>query len=305
MNICDVAEPRRWVLPNSSPTGGEITLAGWDFGGTGELALLHHANGMCAATWALVATELAHDFRVIAVDARGHGDSDHLTVPDDYAWRYFADDLTALAGVLCEETGRGRVALGLGSSFGGIVTAMAEANHAGLFERIVMLDPPIHPTAEMVRNLDVDMPAESGHVDTLVEMTRRRRAVWPSRQAVREKWADKPLFAGWTAEAFTLHVEEGFRELAGGEVELKCDPAVEAHVFATTDSQSPLDYAPHVRVPVSLVRAADGAMPAPILRAVTELMPQGVYSELAGGHLLPLEQPDLVVAHVLTFCGAR
>ncbi len=305
MNIRDVAEPRRWVLPNSSPAGGEITLAGWDFGGTGELALLHHANGMCAATWALVALELTQRFRVIAVDARGHGDSDHLTVPDDYAWRYFAEDLASLAVTLRAEMGLERIALGLGSSFGGIITATAEAKHGGLFERIVMLDPPIHPTAEMVRTLEVDMPAESGHVETLVEMTRRRRAVWPSRQLVREKWADKPLFADWTDEAFTLYVEEGFRDLESGEVALKCDPAVEAHIFATTDSQSPHDYAPDVGVPVSLVRAADGEMPAPILRAVAALMPQGVYSELPGGHLLPLEKPDLVVAHVLSFCDVR
>ena len=122
MNIHDIAEHRRWTLPNSSPAGGEITIAGWDFGGRGELALLHHANGMCAATWALVAAGLTEHFRVVAIDARGHGDSQHLSVPDDYAWHFFANDLVALVDALRAETGAGRVALGLGS-----LTATARA----------------------------------------------------------------------------------------------------------------------------------------------------------------------------------
>ncbi len=303
MNIRDVASPRRFTIANSSPAGGGLELAAWDFGGDGPLALLHHANGMCAATWGTVAANLAKDFRVIALDARGHGDSTHLAVPDDYAWSFYVDDLIALARELIAASGTERIALGLGSSFGGIVTAAAEAAAPGLFERIVMLDPPIHPTPDMVDALGLEIPAESGQREMLVEMTLRRRAVWPSRALVREKWVDKPLFANWRPEAFALYVDEGFRDLDDGTVALKCDPAVEAHIFATTGSLSPMDYAPAIRVPVSMVRAADGDFPDAVLRAVSALMPAGSYAELAGGHLLPLENPQGVVQHVRQFCA--
>ena len=37
--------------------------------------LRHHANGFCAATWGLVAERLTPRWQVLAVDARGHGDS--------------------------------------------------------------------------------------------------------------------------------------------------------------------------------------------------------------------------------------
>ena len=29
------AEPRRWTVPNASPAGGDLEIAGWDFGGRG------------------------------------------------------------------------------------------------------------------------------------------------------------------------------------------------------------------------------------------------------------------------------
>ena len=77
-----------WVVPNASPAGGNIELAGWDFGGHGRpLALLHHANGMCGAVWAPLARALTAHYHVVAIDARGHGASHHLSVPDDYGDR--------------------------------------------------------------------------------------------------------------------------------------------------------------------------------------------------------------------------
>ena len=50
-----------------------VEIATLDFGGRGPLALLHHANGFCAAVWAPVAKALTRHYRVIAMDARGHG----------------------------------------------------------------------------------------------------------------------------------------------------------------------------------------------------------------------------------------
>ena len=55
MELTSYATARRWQVDNPSPSGATIEIAGWDFGGEGPLALLHHANGMCAATWGLVA----------------------------------------------------------------------------------------------------------------------------------------------------------------------------------------------------------------------------------------------------------
>ena len=60
------------------------------------------------------------------------------------------------------------------------------------------------------------------------------------------------------------------------------------------------DFAPRVRAPVELVHAKDGDFPAEFARAVAGLFPKGTYAGLDGGHLLPLENPDGVSAHLLS-----
>lgn len=299
MNLNEIATPRRWELDNPSPRGGQITIAGWDFGGEGPLALLHHANGMCAALWALVAQPLTKHYRVIAVDARGHGDSDRLSVPDDYHWDYFVSDLAGVARSLLEEYGEEKITLGLGSSFGGIVTAATQARH-DLYRRVVMLDPPLHPNEEMVKRVGLEgQVVISSEREGLVEQTLKRRSVWPSRDAAREAWADKPLFAPWQDEAFDIYLNEGMGDAEDGTVYLKCDPTVEAHIFQSTGSLNVLDFAHEVAVPVTLAYAGRGFFPELFFRKVVELFPNGRFVTLDGGHMLPLEVPEMVVELVL------
>ena len=214
-------------------TTDDIEIAAWDWGGDGPIALLHHANGMCGATWTLVAERLASRYRVVAVDARGHGDSSSPPAPEGYPMHAFVDDLVAVAAALLAETGQSRIAYGIGSSFGGIVTAMAEARRPALFERIAMLDPPIHPDAALSAQLD----ASGGILDprpSIAAQARKRNAVWPSRASARAAWQDKPMFKAWQPRAFDLYLAEGFRDRPDGQVELKCRPDVEATIFATS-----------------------------------------------------------------------
>jgi pimeloyl-ACP methyl ester carboxylesterase len=301
VTLVDLAQPRRWTVPNTSPCGGELVIAGWEFGDDSKpTAMLHHANGMCAATWALVAAKLAENYHVFAVDARGHGDSSRLTVPDDYHWDCFVNDLVQVSHQVLAETGQDSIRLGVGSSFGGIVTAGAQAAHGQLFDQIVMLDPPVHPTEEIVAALGLGLvPEASGQREQLVNQTLRRRAIWASREEARIAWQDKPLFASWHPDAFELYLSEGFEDLPDGQVALKCEPTVEAHIFGTTGSLGVLDYAPNVNIPVKLVHAALGFFPEDFFRVVAGLFPQGEFDTMAGGHLLPLEVPELVAEYLL------
>ena len=92
--LLDAAQLRRLPLPDR---GVEIALLDW--GGDGPLALLHHANGFCKGTLALVAAPLRPHFRVVAMDARGHGDSTPGSGDDPYAWAAFAGDIAAAARI--------------------------------------------------------------------------------------------------------------------------------------------------------------------------------------------------------------
>ncbi len=296
------AEPRRWVVPDPSGLRDSISISGWDWGGSGPLALLNHANGLCAATWALVAEELRSRYHVVAIDARGHGDSDDLPAPEGYVWNYFVADLYAVAQALLQETGAAQIAYGIGNSFGGIIAAATEGAHPGLFERVAMLDPPIHPTPELLEEIGVDMPPEAvERRETLVGRTLNRRATWPSRDAVREAWLGKPMFDGWLPQAFELYLNEGFRDLENGQVTLKCPPAVEASIFETTGSINMFEVAATLELPVLLVHASKGIFPAQIFHKLANTFPNGTYLDMPAGHLLPLEVPRLCVEALVDF----
>ena len=90
--------------------GVEIALLDW--GGDGPLVLMHHANGFCAGTLGLVAEALVPAFRVIGMDARGHGDSSKPEGPEAYGWDHFALDYLAVAERLAAEHAGGRVGVG-------------------------------------------------------------------------------------------------------------------------------------------------------------------------------------------------
>ncbi|MDH3643276.1 MAG: alpha/beta hydrolase [Gammaproteobacteria bacterium] len=291
---------RRWRIEDPFQQGG-IEIAGFDWGGDGPIALLHHANGFCAATWGLVAKQLCSRYRVVAVDARGHGDSETRPIPDGYRWEYLASDLAQVARRLLEETAEQSIALGVGSSMGGIITAGAEARHPGLFQRIAMLDPPIHPSDALLQELGMALPTEQPNI---AAQARKRSAIWPSRDTARQAWRDKPMFSTWQPEAFELYVNEGFRDREDGSVELKCDPHVEATIFETTGSLDTFEFAPRVAAPVLLVRAGRGQFPAPIFEHLARLFPDCDYRVVDAGHLLPMEAPELAVELLDEFATA-
>ena len=107
-----------------------------------------------------------------------------------YQWREFGADLAAVARALAAEIG-GRIALGLGHSFGGTSMLLAAAEEPALFERLVLVDPVLH-APRAAESWDPERLARAG---SLVERASRRRAVFPDRAAARENWRDKELFA--------------------------------------------------------------------------------------------------------------
>lgn len=100
------------------------------------------------------------------------------------------------------------------------------------------------------------------------------------------------MFANWSESAFELYLSECLARDANGGVSLKCDPAVEAHIFQTTGNLAVTDYAGAVKAPVLYIRASRGNVPADFCRRVARLFPNSSYVEMEGGHLLPLEVPE-------------
>ena len=293
LEILALATPRRLQL---AERGVEMALLDW--GGAGPLALLHHANGFCKGVLGLLVPELRRHFRVFAMDARGHGDSSQPEGPDAYRWEEFALDVAAVAERLAEEHGA-PLALGLGHSFGGTSMLGAASRRPDLFERLVLVDPVTPSGAE-------DGPAERhAHTANLAEGALRRRSEWPSREDARAWWALRPLFEEWQPDALDLYALDGLRDRADGAVELKCPGAIESAVFQNGGGVDVAALVAGMETPTLWLRAARGNFPVDIYQALVSSMRDARLETLDAGHLVPMEQPQLVLEPTLRFCARR
>jgi pimeloyl-ACP methyl ester carboxylesterase len=275
--------------------GRGVELALLDWGGAGPPLLLAHANGFCAAIWDPVARQLREHFRVVGYDARGHGDSSRPPVPDGYGWHEFGADAAALAEWLLADLGGDALVYGVGHSFGGTAIFEAASERPDLFARIALLDPVLHPpetepTAERIER--------RRH---MVETAQRRRGIWPSRDAVREAWSGRELFAAWDPRALELYLGEGFRDLPDGRVELKCPGEVEGAVFSGHARRDIYKVAEQLQTPALLLFAAAGHFDRGICETLADKARCMRLEDLPFGHLLPMEAPDPVAERLVCF----
>jgi pimeloyl-ACP methyl ester carboxylesterase len=145
-----------------------------DWGGEGDAIVFLHGGGLTAHTWDLVSLLLRNEYRCIALDQRGHGDTD-WSDDLDYEIDAFAADIAAFVG----ELGLERFVL-VGQSLGGMA-AMAYASSATREPAgLVLVD--VGPEVRLEganRVADFTMaPADLDSVDAFVE---RARAFNPRR----------------------------------------------------------------------------------------------------------------------------
>lgn len=277
--------------------GVEISVLDW--GGDGPPALLHHANGFCAALWAPCAEFLRRHYRLIAMDARGHGDSSKPEGAEPYGWGLLADDVLAVADQLLQDIAAERFALGLGHSFGGTLTLAAAARRPGLFERVFLIDPVIIPLGEGEGAFAAEQERRRKRGNSLGDRTRRRRNVWDGPEAATAYLRERDLFANWTDEALDLYVTEGMSLRPDGRLELKCPREVEAAIFDGGGSLDIFREIEGMETPTRLLWARRGDFPLQIYEMLASRMRAGSIEEADIGHLAPMEEPEFVCDTIL------
>ena len=258
----------------------DVRLHVVEWGESGPAIVFHHATGFHARVYDEIARQLAPRFRIVALDARGHGDSDKPI--DGYRWQTFVADLAAVVEAL-----ELRGAVGVGHSLGGTTIAGVAASVPDLFTRAVLLDPIFVP--RQFRN-----PTRASN--PMAEAARRRRATWPSFESVMESYGSRPPFETWRDEALRGYVEHGFEPTDDGQIRLKCRPEIEAQVFSMATDFTGSDLLAKVRVPTLLVRGerSDAFSARDAEEAVAHLAMGEVAVVPARGHLFPMEEPERV-----------
>ena len=274
-----------------------VTLATLDFGGDGPLALLAHANGFCAGLYGLVAPALRKEFRVVAFDWRGQGDSSKPPL-GAYEWSELEQDLVALAERVCADLGRSRVEYGIGHSFGGTLTLAAAAARPDLFGRLALIDPVVTPPASE------DPGQMERRRNFMGDAARKRRQVWPSRAELLEGWRSRETFADWDPRALELYAEEGFRDREDGQIELKCPGEIEAAIFELSGAFDILARAKDVQAPGLLLHASiDGPMSREMHQRLADSTPNLELEPVSAGHLMPMTAPEEVARRLLAFAA--
>ncbi len=161
---------------------GAVTLAGdrWD-GGGGERPpiVLLHGGGQTRHSWQRTGQRLADDgWDVVALDARGHGDSDWHP-EHDYELGGFVADLVAFIGTL------DRPPVLVGASLGGITSLITAGEHPGLVRALVLVDVVVQVEPEGVERIHRFMTANLDGFASLDEVADAIAAYNPLRKRPR------------------------------------------------------------------------------------------------------------------------
>src|SRR5215472_3616076 len=137
------------VLPESHHViVGTMRFHYLDWGGNGHPVLFLHGGGLNAHTWDVVALMLHKRFRCIALDQRGHGDSE-WSAARDYGVDTQVGDIEGFIELLRLET-----PLLVGQSMGGLNAIACAIRHSERIKGLVVVDvgPEINPSgAERIR----------------------------------------------------------------------------------------------------------------------------------------------------------
>jgi pimeloyl-ACP methyl ester carboxylesterase len=248
---------------------------------------LLHPNGFCAGLFHPLAERLRDRFRPVAVDLRGHGDSDAPASPEGFAFELMAADVLAVLDHLAVDD-----VVALGQSLGGGVAILADRLRPGVFRKLLLCEAVAFFLPEMPGGA---RPSGSGPGDGgnyMSTIARKRRAVWPDRDTVRASYGSRPPLDVLAPDALAAYVRWGFHDRPDGQVELACAPEVEAMIFEVSSHEQGAAGAwahlPDLRARTTVARGTDGDLPGEWFEAQADRADAPLVT-VAGGHFFVQE----------------
>ena len=171
-----------------------------DWGDNSPSLLLLHGDMRTSRSWDAVARELRSRFHVIAVDARGHGDSDWT--PRGYSNAERVEDLAAF----CAQVDLTDI-VGIGHSTGAAVMALCAQRLPGAFERLVLLEPVVVLNEQFHR--------------MVTSRAGKPRRTWRSHPELHEYLKGHEIAGRWRADVIDDVVEHETMELPDGSIDIK------------------------------------------------------------------------------------
>lgn len=255
----------------------------------GPVVLLAHGGGQTHWAWRRTVEQLADQgFRAVAIDLRGHGDSDRA-LDGAYGPVDIAPDLIAIAHQL-----GGRPAM-VGASLGGMAGLMAEGELSpGIFSSLTLVDITPNPSAAGIARINGFM---NQHVEDGFASLDEAAAV----------------IGGYTRNRArrgpTDSLSRYLRKGADGRYRWHWDPALmkSFRISEPGYQERMLDAARHLTLPVHLVRGGASDLVGPEdAKAFLALVPHAEYTDIAGaGHMVVGDRNDAFSDAVMAFLKAH
>jgi pimeloyl-ACP methyl ester carboxylesterase len=264
-----------------TPAGDAVSLRAWEWPGDGPATLLLHGIGNYGRYWDFFADAVGGRLRLIAPDARGHGESGRPV--DDYAPQAFVADAVAILDALGVDR-----ALVVGHSMGGTHAIRLAAAHPDRVARLVIVDAGPEPMAEgseRARRLSLGRPERFANAAEALAYLHRTSP-------------------GYEDEVYANRMRWLFREEDGGLVWRSSHDAL-ASIFGGARRDDLWDALRVIRCPVLLVRGTrSNVLSADVARRVVKTLADGRLIELDAGHNVALDRAKELATSVIEFSSS-
>jgi esterase len=252
-------------------------LVYWTWPGADPATLLLHGIGNYGRYWDLFADAIAGRLRLVAPDARGHGESGRPA--DGYAPADFAADAVAVLDRLGVER-----AVVVGHSMGGLHSINLASRHPDRVRALVIVDAspePLPEGAERAERLLTGRPArfaDRHEARTYLERTS----------------------PGYAPAVYENRLAFAFREENGGLV-WRSDPAALGRIMhGRMPAEDRWEALARIGCPTLVVRGTrSNVLSADAARRMVQTLVNGRLLELEAGHNVPLDRPRELAAAVV------
>jgi pimeloyl-ACP methyl ester carboxylesterase len=278
-------EPKAFFLDANG-----IRLSCQDWGGEGQPIVILHATGFLGRVYRPIALALRSSGHVYSYDQRGHGDSSR-PADGDYSWLSTTADLKAFIVAMKLKGTRG-----LGHSAGATAIGALAGTEPELVSRALLVEPVV---------FDDEVPASEQ--SSLYARTLKRKRWFESTEAMFRNLENKPPFDNWRRDMLRDYCEYGTRPAAGGGVELKCPPEIEAEFYARSREYAGLPLILKSRSPLLVIFGEKSDSPGNAIpdKIAAQLENGRVVTVAGAGHFLPMEQPEEVIRMATEFFNEK
>lgn len=255
--------------------------------------IFSHANSFPAGTYrTLFALLSERGFDVHAIDRFAHD----ARYPVTNNWPHLVQQLADFAEPLVQRWGQ--PAFLVGHSLGGFLSVMTAAQHPQLAAAVLMLDSPLIQ-GWRATSLEVAKRAQFIGSVSLGKISHKRRNLWANRAEALASFQSKKAFARWHPQVLQDYIDHGMRETSDGRITLHFTREEETAIYNNLphNLNSLLRRHP-LRCPAAFIGGLHSKEMKQVGMDMTQRITHGRTMMLDGGHLFPMEQPQLTAAAI-------